>query len=169
MFAHTSMISMGHVPKTTSQHPSSIKLSMHVLAMRPFPSWMDFLDITKSRSRKKIVTRLRSQPHGAHSHIESCPLAWKTLEPPPSAPWHTVSTTSFTSCWFVLTTSSRGHRSKHNKWMTCDKSTYDVASTESAWTHSSVFSMSPREISKDSSCHTNEWPLILRKSKWISL
>ena len=60
----------GDVPKTTSQHPSLIRLSMHASDMKSFPSWTGFLDITKSISRKKIITRVHSQPCGAHSLIE---------------------------------------------------------------------------------------------------
>ena len=70
MYVQTSAIWIGHVPKTTSQHPSSTRLSMHAPNMRSFPSWMDFPDITKFRFRNKIITRLHSQPRGAHSHIE---------------------------------------------------------------------------------------------------
>ena len=61
---------MGHFTNTISQHTSLIILLMHTLDMRSFPSWMDFLDITKFRSEKKIITRLHSQPMG-YIHLSS--------------------------------------------------------------------------------------------------
>jgi hypothetical protein len=64
-----------HVPKTTSQRPSSIKLSTTAPATRPSPSWMDSRAITKFRYTQQISIKLHSLPRGVLSHIVSCLLA----------------------------------------------------------------------------------------------
>jgi hypothetical protein len=75
MSAHTFAISITHVPKTTFQCPSSIRLSMTVPATRLSPSWTDSLAITKFKSTQPISIKLHSLPHGVLSHIVSCLLA----------------------------------------------------------------------------------------------
>jgi hypothetical protein len=71
-FAQTFAISITHVPKTTFQRLSSIKLSTTAPAMRLSPLWTDSLAITKFKSTQPISIKPHSLPRGVLLHIVSC-------------------------------------------------------------------------------------------------
>jgi hypothetical protein len=64
MFARTSTNSTKIVPDTTSLLHSSIKSSILALVMNSYPSWMDSLATTKSKSARHISKKVPSQPRG---------------------------------------------------------------------------------------------------------
>jgi hypothetical protein len=68
-------ISITHVPKTTFQCLSSIKLLMTAQAMRLYPSWTDSLVIIKFKFTQSISIKLHSLPLRVLFHIVSCLLA----------------------------------------------------------------------------------------------
>jgi hypothetical protein len=72
MFAQTFAISITHVPKTTFQCLSSIKLSTTAPATRLSPLWTYSLAITKYRSTQLISIKPHSLPRGVLFHIVSC-------------------------------------------------------------------------------------------------
>jgi hypothetical protein len=71
-FAQTFAISITHVPKTTFQRLSSIKLSTTAPATRLSPLWTDSLAITKFKSTQPISIKPHSLPRGVLLHIVSC-------------------------------------------------------------------------------------------------
>jgi hypothetical protein len=73
--ARTFVISITHVPKTTFQCLSSIKLSTTVQATRLYPSWTVSLVIIKFKFTQPISTKPHSLPLGVLLHIVSCLLA----------------------------------------------------------------------------------------------
>jgi hypothetical protein len=72
MFAPTFATSITHVPKTTFQRLSSIKLSMTAPTTRLSPLWMDSLAITKFKFTRSINIKPHSLPHGVLFYIVSC-------------------------------------------------------------------------------------------------
>jgi hypothetical protein len=74
VFAQTFAISTTHVPKTTFQCLSSIKLSTIAQAMRLYPLWTGSLVIIKFKFIPLISIKPHSLPLGVLFHIVSCLL-----------------------------------------------------------------------------------------------
>ena len=129
-------------PKTIIPLHSSTRLSITVLEVPSFHSWMASLAIIRSRSSHQTNSKQPLYAHGALSPIGSYHLALKMLVPHSSGLCPMFSMTSNTSLILIWMTSPRTMIVARNTYPISEPFFSDVIIIACVWIHTNVSSVS---------------------------